>query len=105
MSLDNITRVILEDNTLRNETIRAKFNPITGEGSVGERKRIEISDFPIPVQYIPASMMSVPLVRQLVEAGSIEAFYNAQFSSSTPLDASEKEKIIEQFIRPLPGSR
>ena len=99
VSLDNITRVILEDNTLRNETIRAKFNPITGEGSVGERKRIEISDFPMPVQYIPASMMSVPLVRQLVEAGSIEAFYNAQFSSSTPLDASEKEKIIEQFIR------
>ena len=41
---------IISENERRNAEIRAKFNPITGEGSIGERKKIVISDFPSPVQ-------------------------------------------------------
>ena len=36
---------IIEENKRRLNVIYSKFNPITGEGSIGERKKIEISDF------------------------------------------------------------
>ena len=38
----------------------AKFDPITGEGSIGERVRVEIADFAIPVQWLPVEMMKIP---------------------------------------------
>ena len=90
---------LLQENAKRNDAIRAKFNPITGEGSTGERVKIEISDFPFPVQYIPRRMKAVPLVRQLVEAGSIKAFYEEITEGKVEYSDEEKEKIIQQFIR------
>ena len=89
---------ILEENSRRNNAIRAKFNPITGEGSVGDRVKVEISDFPFSVMYLPASMMDVPLVKQLVEAGSIETFCKDMLGMSS-LSSNDKQKVIEQFIR------
>lgn len=53
---------ILKENDRRNAAIFCRFNPITGEGSVGRRVKVRIAGFPIPVQYLPASMLSVPLV-------------------------------------------
>lgn len=90
---------ILQENAKRNDTILAKFNPITGEGSIGERVKIKISDFPFPVQYIPRRMMTVPLVRQLVDAGSIKAFFKNLTDGKEEYTDEEKEKIIEQFVR------
>lgn len=98
-SLSEAINNILAENELRNEAIRAKFNPITGEGSIGERRKIGISDFPIPVQYIPARMMQVPLVRQLVEAGSVEAFFHELTDGKAEYTNEERQKIIEQFVR------
>lgn len=93
---DNVAKLIVL-NHARNAEIKSKFNPITGEGSIGERKKIVIEDFPFPVQYIPKTMMRVPLVRQLVEAGSIkkflEEYMNIEYSDE------DKEKVIEQFVR------
>ena len=93
---DNIAKIIFL-NHARNAEIKSKFNPITGEGSIGNRKKIVIEDFPFPVQYIPKAMMRVPLVRQLVEAGSIkkflEEYMNIEYSDE------DKEKVIEQFVR------
>ena len=87
---------ILVENRRRLDVVYSKFNPITGEGSIGKRKKIEISDFSIPVQYIPISMISVPLVKQLVKAGSIEAFLEELGVEYTDED---KQKVIEQFVR------
>lgn len=93
---ENVAKLIAL-NRMRNAEIRAKFNPITGEGSIGERKKIEIEDFPFSVQYIPLSMLKVPLVQQVIEAGSIrkflEDFMNVEYSDE------DKEKVIEQFVR------
>ena len=93
---DDIAKLIAL-NHARNAEIRSKFNPITGEGSTGKRKKIVIEDFPFPIQYIPKTMMRVPLVRQLVEAGSIkkflEEYMNIEYSGE------DKEKVIEQFVR------
>lgn len=93
---ENVAKLIAL-NRMRNAEIRAKFNPITGEGSIGERKKIEIEDFPFSVQYIPLSMLKVPLVQQVIEAGSIrkflEDYMNVEYSDE------DKEKVIEQFVR------
>lgn len=93
---ENVAKLIAL-NCMRNAEIRSKFNPITGEGSIGERKKIEIEDFPFPVQYVPLSMLKVPLVQQLLEAGSIrkflEDYMNVKYSEE------DKEKVIEQFVR------
>ena len=93
---ENVAKLIAL-NRMRNAEIRAKFNPITGEGSIGERKKIEIEDFPFPIQYVPLSMLKVPLVQQVIEAGSIrkflEDYMNVEYSDE------DKEKVIEQFVR------
>ena len=93
---DNVAKLIVL-NHARNAEIKAKFNPITGEGSIGERKKILIEDFPFPIQYIPKTMMRVPLVRQLVEAGSIKKFLEEYMN--TEYSDDDKEKVIEQFVR------
>lgn len=93
---ENVAKLIVL-NHARNAEIKAKFNPITGEGSIGERKKIVIEDFPFPVQYIPKTMMRVPLVRQLVEAGSIKKFLEEYMN--TEYSDEDKEKVIEQFVR------
>lgn len=93
---DNVAKLIVL-NHARNAEIKSKFNPITGEGSIGERKKIVIEDFPFPVQYIPKTMMRVPLVRQLVEAGSIKKFLEEYMN--TEYSDDNKEKVIEQFVR------
>ena len=93
---ENVAKLIAL-NHARNAEIKAKFNPITGEGSIVERKKIVIEDFPFPVQYIPKTMMRVPLVRQLVEAGSIKRFLEEYMN--TEYSDEDKEKVIEQFVR------
>lgn len=93
---ENVAKLIAL-NHARNAEIKAKFNPITGEGSIGERKKIVIEDFPFPVQYIPKTMMRVPLVSQLVEAGSIKRFLEEYMN--TEYSDEDKEKVIEQFVR------
>lgn len=55
----------------------AKFDPVTGEGSIGERVRVSIADFAIPVQWLPVEMLDIPLVKKLVKAGSIDKFLSS----------------------------
>ena len=85
---------ILKENDARLAAINAKFNPITGENSVGERFVFELKDFPIKVQHLPVSMRKVPLLKQLAKAGSIAAFLNKIGG-----DNDDRLKVIEQFVR------
>lgn len=88
---------ILTENDLRNEVIFPIFNPVTGEGSIGERIRVAISDFAIPVQWLPIDMMNIPLVKQVVSAGSIQAF----LSKCLHVEPTEEDytKVSRAFIR------
>jgi len=92
---------IIHENATRNDAINAKFNPITGEGSLmgSDRVCIKIKDFPIPVQWVPRRLMQVPMVRQLAEAGSITKFYKEIAETKEPPTDEEREEIIQQFIR------
>lgn len=88
---------ILLENEHRTTLNNAPFNPITGKGAILERECVHIDDFPISTQYIPTSMMRVPLVKKLVKAGSIEAFITKVLKSE--YTEADREKVIEQFIR------
>lgn len=87
---------ILKENEARLNRINAKFNPITGEGSVGERFDFTLKDFPIETQHLPVAMRKVPLVKQLIKAGSIEKFLNDLVGYYSEED---RAKVVEQFVR------
>ncbi len=94
----NLVHEIIKENERRNAEIYAKFDPISGKGSVGERKRVCISDFPIKVQYLPVEMLKVPLVRQIIKAGSINGFLQKVGADEQNLDG-DRLKVIQQLVR------
>lgn len=89
---------LLEENERRMKTIHAKFNPISGEGSVGQRTRLEIPDFPIPVQWLPAEMMDNKIVTGLRRAGSLAAFTEKLFPDIPDRDLA-RQRVVDMFVR------
>lgn len=94
--LAEIQNIILE-NERRNKLIKAPFNPVTGEGAILERKQVYIEDFPIPTQYLPLSMLNIPLIKKLIKAGSIRKFIEGVLKCE--YTDEDKQKIIEQVVR------
>lgn len=91
------TDAILEENCVRHDRMFSGFDPITGLGSVGERRKVDISDFAIPVQYIPVDMLRVPLVAKLVRAKSISKFLSSVLKVEP--NETDRAKVAEQWIR------
>ena len=92
-------RKLLQDNNRRNAIIYAPFDPITGFGSVGERVKVFIDDFPIKghTQWLPKRLLKVPLVKQLVQAGSIHNFLQKVIGVEP--SPEDKHKVVQQFIK------
>lgn len=97
MTRDEAIKAIIKENGRRNAEIYAKFDPVSGEGSVGDRKRVVIDDFPISVQWLPVELLRVPLVRQIVECGSVRAFLTDNLN--VEYTEEDRLKVIEQFVR------
>ena len=74
----------------------APFNPVTGEGSVGDRKEFVLPDFPIPRQWLPVGMMKEPLVQELTQAGSMRKYIE---DLGEPYDQPTMDLVVEAFIR------
>ena len=89
---------ILCDNKRRNAIVYARFNPISGYGSVGERVKVHIKDFPIRTQYLPVEMMKIPLVKQIIKAGSLNAFIEKLGTTEEDFQ-NDRLKVIQQFVR------
>ena len=88
---------IIKENNRRNNIMHATFNPISGFGSIGVRKRVVISDFVIKVQWLPIEMLNIPFVKKLVEEGSIHNFLcNVLNVEPNKLDIS---KVAQKLIR------
>ena len=87
---------ILKENEARIQRINTKFNPITGEGSTGERFLLTIDDFPIRHQWLPVTMRDIPLVKQLKECGTVRQFLIELTGQAT---FNDRQKVIEQFTR------
>lgn len=88
---------IIQENERRRLEVFAPFNPITGEGSIGQRVSFTISDYPISTQYLPIEMMDEPFVKSLQKAGSVESLIRDVLQ--LPVTEESCEKVIEEFIR------
>ena len=97
MTRQETIQAIIKENERRNAVVYAKFDPISGEGSVGEREKVAIDDFPIHTQWLPVEMLRVPLVRQLVECGSVRAFLTDNLN--VKYTEEDRLKVVEQFVR------
>ena len=97
MTREEAIQAIIKENGRRNAEIYAKFDPVSGEGSVGERQRVVIDDFPVSVQWLPVEMLRVPLVRQIVECGSVRAFLTDNLN--VEYTEEDRLKVVEQFVR------
>ena len=75
---DAIYEEFLAENAKRWKRLRADYNPITGEGIAEltglKRARLEIPDFAVPVQWVPAGMLQNKMVKEIVKFGSIEEY-------------------------------
>lgn len=91
---------ILKENGRRLAEIHKAFNPITGEGSIGERLPVSIPDFPIRIQYLPVEMMNIPLVKNLVKYGVNGLIERIKDDDSFIEDYErDREKVIKQFVK------
>lgn len=95
-----VIRDILKENQRRLSVINASFHPVTGKGSIGERKEVVIDDFPIRKQYLPIEMLNIPFVKKILSCGTIDAFIGKTFTDSDMEDLeAEREKVINQFVK------
>lgn len=88
---------IIKENERRRATNSTPFNPITGEGSIGDRFEFSIPDFPIPTQWLPVEMADEPFLKALQSAGSVKKLVKDTLGT-TPT-AETLDKVVEQFIR------
>ena len=82
---------ILSENKTKHEKFDALFNPETGEGAPLERFKFSLSDF--PVRYYPVAMREIPLITELMKAGSISAFIE-----NTGGDDADRRTVIKKLI-------
>ncbi len=84
---------IIKENNRRLAIINKPFNPITGENSVGERVKVQISDFPTRVMYLPNICVQDKLIGEIAKAGSISAY-----CKKNKIEGAEAT-VIDAFIR------
>lgn len=68
---------ILIENAKRIHDLSSEYDPMTGLGCYGKRVRLEITDAPFQLLFIPENMMQEPLAKELAKHGSIEKMYKA----------------------------
>lgn len=78
MISDAIYNEFIAENEKRWERLRAEHDPVTGEGvekwTGNKRYKLEISDYAIPEQWVPESMMQNKLIKEVKKAGSIAKY-------------------------------
>lgn len=66
---------LLAENERRNREMYEGFNPVTGRGAPGPRKKVKIPDCPIKVQYMPERcVLHNVFLKHLLKRGSIKKF-------------------------------
>lgn len=91
----SIEELVSEDDR-RAAEIRAPFNPITGEGSVGKRKKVHIEDmYPYGI-LLPVPILQNKLVKLILKVGSIRQFCLDRYGECS---RETREKVVRKFIQ------
>lgn len=97
IAVDKDVKIILFEDKKRDKDIHATFNPITGEGAFLERKELVIEDFPVKKQFVPVGMLTIPLIKEIIKAGSINEFGKQRFGDEW--NDEQRGLVIEQIVR------
>ena len=95
-SLTTIQSILAYSDAVKAER-DALFDPFSGEGSVGERFVLSLSDFYLPVQYLPVEMKDDVIVQKLIESGSVQSFIENELGEV--YDDDTKESFIRYWIK------
>lgn len=101
ITTDKNVKAILTENEKRHKAINVAFNPVTGVGSPGKRFHLHLDDFPIEDQYLPNEMKKIPLVKMLLEFGSLKAVLEELYKDCEENHDLEFDlkQLTEEFIR------
>jgi len=87
---------LLAENDSRTAAINAPFDPVTGENSTGERRKVHISDFPTPDMFLPVEMFGEEFLSRLLKAKTVKNYMRL---NSIPYDKENIDLVIEAFVR------
>lgn len=88
---------IIKENGRRLAEISETFDPISGQGSIGERVYVRIKDMPAsPEMWLPREMLDNQLVKRLVAAKSMKNFMRRK---GIEHNEENTDLVIEAFIR------
>lgn len=96
MKEEELNRLI-EENDRRRAVMYAPFNPITGEGSIGDRFEAEIDDFPFKRQWLPVGLRENPFIQSLIKSGGISRFLKEEMQCEASTE--NREAVIDRYIR------
>jgi hypothetical protein len=94
--MERQVEVLLVLNEERIKDQEKTFDPLTGEGSIGKRKKFVCDGMPFKEQWLPVDMFLYPLVRRLAKFKSVDAFLVDLGVTPNPDD---RAKVVEQFVR------
>ena len=98
---EDIISSILAENEKRLERLQAQYDPVTGEGLaelLGEKRvKLCISDFAIPVQWVPKDMMENKLVKEIKKAKTIENYIATKKWKYAAPDKLEIERRLRRI--------
>lgn len=97
MAKETAVSDIIRENDNRRAKMFPRFNPISGEGSVGDRFVVSIPDFPVKRQWLPVSMRDNSFVNLLVKHGGIDGFLENVMEVEP--DEESRQAVIGRFVR------
>lgn len=87
---------ILKENKRRIDVINAVFDPLTGQGSTGERTKVHISGMPTPDMWLPNEMPENTFISELIECGSVRKYIK---KLGFTYNQEVLDYIVEGYIR------
>jgi hypothetical protein len=75
----------------------SRFNPITGEGSVGERILVSLPDFPINKMWLPKSMMDNSFIKELISNEGVDGLLRSMGVEHP--EAEDREAVLDRYVR------
>lgn len=74
-NIDKLCEELVKENHRRNREMFEGFNPITGRGAPGPRRKVKIPDCPIKVQYMPERcVLHNVFLKKLMKRGTIKKY-------------------------------
>lgn len=88
---------IIAENDKRCDNMFSRFNPITGEGSVGERILVSLPDFPINKMWLPKSMMDNSFIKELISNEGVDGLLRSMGVEHP--EAEDREAVLDRYVR------